>query len=382
MKNKNIIIPIALFCSAVILLISCGKQRNGWKGTIEEVDGITVVKNPREPMYGNEVFSIEEDLKIGEIQGDENYMFNVIGPLAVDDEGNIYVADLGERHIKVFDVNGEFLRVFGREGQGPGEFGRIWDIYINAKNELMVIDERYRKIHYFSLSGEFVRSKGLGGIIGSIRGLASLHYILLYFDSNENFYVRAVIYDPPRFHFELFKIDSATDRLTTIAKTLDWDPFEGLNPDRPAELYCRVMDNGCLLYGYPRSYELQIFNPQGKILKKIIRDYDPVPLTEEEEAEKEERRKRAGKKTKFPSRHPAFSYLAVDDESRIYVRTWERPDSGEGFFFDVFDHEGKYIARIPFNFRPRVLKKGKIYSIEEDEEGYQFIKRYKVSWKY
>jgi hypothetical protein len=61
MKNKTIVIIIALFGSVVMLLVSCGKQSNGWKGTIEEVDGITVVKNPREPMYGNEVFSIEED---------------------------------------------------------------------------------------------------------------------------------------------------------------------------------------------------------------------------------------------------------------------------------------------------------------------------------
>jgi hypothetical protein len=169
------------------------------------------------------------------------------------------------------------------------------------------------------------------------------------------------------------------NRLITIAKTLEWNPLEGRNPDRPMELYCRVMDNDCLLYGYPRTYELQIFNPEGKVIKKILRDYDPVKLTD---AEKEENRKIYGDEYKPEPHHVAFSYLRIDDEGRIYVCTWEKPDNGEGYFFDIFDHEGKYIARIPFNFRPRVLKKGKIYSIEEDEEGYQFIKRYKVSWKY
>jgi hypothetical protein len=382
MKNKNIVIPIALFGSVVMLLVSCGEQSKGWKGIIEEVDGITVVKNPREPMYGKEVFSIEEDLKIGEIEGDENYMFNVIVYLAVDNEGNIYVADFGEKHIKAFDANGEFLRVLGRAGQGPGEFGAIRDIHINAKNELMVTDLRHREILYFSHDGEFIRSMDLKVIIGGIRGMWSTGSWQLYSDSNENFYIRAAIVDYPRIHFELYKIDVDKNRLTTIAKTLEWNANEVLNPDRPGLLYCRVMHNGCLLYGYPRTYKLQIFNPEGKILKKIIRDYDPVQLTEEEEAEKEERRKTAGKKTKFPPVHPAFSYLAVDDEGRIYVRTWEKLDNGEGYFFDIFDHEGKYIARIPFNFRPQELKKGKMYSIEEDEEGYQFVKRYKVNWKY
>jgi len=333
-------------------------------------------------MYGNEIFSIEEDLKIGVVEGDENYMFNIITFLAVDDEENIYVADVGEDHVKVFDVNGEFLRVVGRAGQGPGEFGRIMDVQINAKNELMVIDGGHRKILYFSQDGEFLRSMDLGVIIGRIRGMWSTGSWRLYSDSYGNFYIRAAIFNRPKLHFELFKIDSDMNRLTTIAKTLEWDPLEGLNPDRPGQLYCQVMDNGCILYGYPRSYELQIFNPEGKVMKKIIRDYDPVPLTEAEEAEREESRKTAGKKTKFPPYHPAFSYLAADDEGRIYVRTWERPDSGEGYFFDIFDNEGKYIARIPFNFRPRELKKGKIHSIEEDEEGYRFVKRYKVSWKY
>lgn len=43
--------PIFLFLSAFIMLISCQKQKAELKGTIEEVDGLTVIKNPREPMY-------------------------------------------------------------------------------------------------------------------------------------------------------------------------------------------------------------------------------------------------------------------------------------------------------------------------------------------
>lgn len=61
MKNKINVFSIALFCSVIMLLASCAKQSSEWKGTIEDENGITVVKNPREPMYGNEVFSIEED---------------------------------------------------------------------------------------------------------------------------------------------------------------------------------------------------------------------------------------------------------------------------------------------------------------------------------
>lgn len=133
MKTIDKCFSILLFHLILIMAISCSQHKTEWKGTIEEENGVTVVKNSKEPVYGNEVFSIEEDLKIGEVEGDENYMFSQIRYLAVDNAENIYVADTKEMHVKVFDKNGEFLRVIGKAGQGPGEIGRIYGIQITAK---------------------------------------------------------------------------------------------------------------------------------------------------------------------------------------------------------------------------------------------------------
>jgi hypothetical protein len=47
----------------------------------------------------------------------------------------------------------------------------------------------------------------------------------------------------------------------------------------------------------------------------------------------------------------------------------------------VFDPEGKYIARFTLKYWAIVWKKQKLYTIEEDEEGYQIVKRYSVGWK-
>jgi len=79
--------------------------------------------------------------------------------------------------------------------------------------------------------------------------------------------------------------------------------------------------------------------------------------------------------------HPAYQDLTVDDEGRIFVQTWEKNKDSAAFYFDVFDSDGRYIAKIPMKFQPNIWKKGKLYSIEEDEEGYQVVKRYKVTWK-
>ncbi len=66
MKDKTKVISIVIFLPVLIMLISCQKQKAEWKGTIEEMDGVTIVKNPKEPMYGEDVFSLEEELSIGE----------------------------------------------------------------------------------------------------------------------------------------------------------------------------------------------------------------------------------------------------------------------------------------------------------------------------
>ncbi|HEX6644093.1 MAG TPA: 6-bladed beta-propeller [Gemmatimonadales bacterium] len=48
--------------------------------------------------------------------------------VALGDDGNVYVLDQGANHIRVFDSAGAELRTIGREGQGPGEFGRPYSL--------------------------------------------------------------------------------------------------------------------------------------------------------------------------------------------------------------------------------------------------------------
>ena len=82
MKNKIFSFSFILFFSIFTIFASCGKQKAEWKGTIEEIDGVTVVKNPKEPIYNEDVFNIDENLTIGQTEGEEEYMFQEILHLA------------------------------------------------------------------------------------------------------------------------------------------------------------------------------------------------------------------------------------------------------------------------------------------------------------
>ena len=77
----------------------------------------------------------------------------------------------------------------------------------------------------------------------------------------------------------------------------------------------------------------------------------------------------------------AFQRLTVDDLGQIFVMTWEKATDTHGFFYDIFDSEGKYIVKVPIKTISIILKQNKLYTIEEDEERYQYVKRYKVTWE-
>jgi len=56
------------------------------------------------------------------IFGPFNGWFATVTSIAVDREGNIFVADFYNHRIQKFAPNGTFLTAFGKEGTGPGEF--------------------------------------------------------------------------------------------------------------------------------------------------------------------------------------------------------------------------------------------------------------------
>jgi len=366
MKTKTYVISILLFFLVFFMFVSCGKHEAKWKGTIEEVDGITVVKNPKEPIYTEDVLILEEELSIGESEGAEEYMFSQIRRIAVDDNERIYVLDNKESHVKVFDQNGDYLMTIGSQGEGPGELNMPRRISLNQK-ELMVLEIR-RRLSFFTLDGEFLRNvstKQIWTLVASI-------------DSMGNIVVTEGLMDPENISYRVKKFDSDMNFIKEIASSPAPDARKGFNPFM-AVSYWVLDSNDNIIFGYPKDYVIQIYNPECKLIKKITKEYDPVELTEEEKEEETEDAP-ANMKFVFSKYHSAFRLFLADDERRICVQSWEKIPDGEGYYYDIFDAEGKYIVKIPLKMRPLVWKNNKIYTIEEDEEGFQIVKRYKVNW--
>lgn len=61
---------------------------------------------------------------VGSISGPEEQSFARVTDAVLGPDGTLFVIDVAPPHVRVFDRNGHFVRMFGRPGQGPGELVR------------------------------------------------------------------------------------------------------------------------------------------------------------------------------------------------------------------------------------------------------------------
>jgi len=354
------------------LFFYCSPQKAEWQGAIEEVDGVTVVKNPKVPMYGEDVFNLAEELSIGEAEGREEYMFSYPTSIAVDDEENIYVLDTKESHIKVFDKKGVYQKTIGRRGQGPGELQGPLGIQITAENELWVNNLTSSRIVYFSQQGDFSREVHLTGLPRS----------RLILDSNGNFICSYPKWTQP-FKVVLEKYNSEQEMLFSVIE-IEPNISKEYLPLAKGILF-NVTREDDIIWAITDKYEIMITNSEGELTHKIVKPYDPIEISEEEKQNfLKQPSLSAG--VEFPKYFPPLltTTIAVDEEGRIFIGTHEKGKDGGSYFFDVFDTEGRYMTKVLLRHRqmaPIVWKNQKLYTIEEDNEGYQLVKRYKVTWE-
>jgi hypothetical protein len=353
-----------------IFITACQGQKSDWKGTITVEDNVTVVQNPKEPLYEADALVLEEDLSIGEDTTEGGHLFSQIRSITVDDAGDIYVLDSKESHVQSFDEDGNHLRTFGRAGQGPGEFVTPLTLGLGNGGEIVVEDYRSHLV-YFTPEGEFIRNLPL-----SQTGVRRVSI-----DSRGNILGLVIIRDKDRPRYELQKFDPALNLIHILDSTPTPSASnEGFNPFMGSIYYTFDKDDR-VVCGVSDQYEIKIFGPTGSLVQKIMRDYDPVEITEQEKKEVEKDMP-PEIKLAIPKYHAAFQWIMTDDEGRIFVMTEERAPGGQGYYHDIFDTQGRYLAKIPLAFRPIVIKKNKFYSVTEDEEGFHIVKRYQAQWRF
>jgi hypothetical protein len=349
-------------------------QKPVWKGKIVTENGIKAVKNPAEPLYGEFVFELEEDLSLGD-PNDDNYYFPKGAVMTVDDQGNIYVVDMGNARIQKYDRSGRYLQTIGRKGQGPGEFQFPSHLAFDSEGNLWIQDSFTRSLSSFAGDGTFKRSTVLRESLQPY-----------FFISKEGFIygleINPMAPGGPR--MAVIKLNPDGTQAETIAE------FHGeLKPNQPwyalhsytNRPFLCGLDSSSFCYGFSADYRIFLADSQGKTVLIIEKAEKPTPISgkEKESMLKQgsgimggvgrSRPARMQDTVVFPPHRPYFGRLFADDTGRIYVsRVPSILDKARTKVFDVFASDGIYLYRTKLPFWPEAIKAGSIYEIRRNEE--------------
>lgn len=366
MRKAVIVLALAPLLAAVA---GC-KKTSSWKGSIETTDGVATVRNPVAPMYPQGALELKEDLTIGTAAGAEDYMFISLRGLAVDDQGSIIALDQRKPGVDVFGDDGRHIRSIGRRGQGPGEFQTPFFVALAPGGEMLVGE--MSRLSFFDRTGVFLRSQD-----NSVGPLAFIKYL----GNGDAVGTRMVIdEEKPRYEVVLCGPDLKPKQVLTyspmpdpsakfqlFASVVRWDISRG------SEIVCASGEG---------DYRLSVFDAGGRLVRTIVKAYDPVPVSDRDISRQ---MKRHGIESRdeitAPKYLPPIWWVYADEDGRIYVSTWQR-DAEKGIpLFNIFDPEGRYLCDYPIPGEPLVFRDGKLYAVVRDDEGIQYVKRYAMTWK-
>lgn len=374
MKNRTIVIAGSLIVLGAMANPPSFAQPQ-WKGTIVKEGDMTVVRNPKEPLYKAPILELREELSLGgaDAQGDD--VFGRISDVVVDEAGSLYVLDRRNDQVKVFDASGKYLRTIGRRGQGPGEFEGPINLSLSRIAGELAVHQESPRTAFYKPDGTFLRDVSFRGM-GAVLGRA---------DSRSHIYRNEVVIDESGARYVAKKFGPDGTALAELGAAPAPFAPKGSGKVKPGPLmpvsYLQLDRSDNVVYGYPETYDLTLFRASdAKPFKKITRSYDPIEVASEEKKEMEkEIPPGSGIEIDFPKYHSAYDRFFLSDLGHILVRTWERTKDGKRIH-DVFDADGRFIGRVPLKGIGLEVLKDKYYAIEEDGDGYQYVKRYAVAW--
>lgn len=210
-----------------------------------------------------------------------------LGPkgLAVDADGNVYVADSQNHRIQVLDPEGVPIAQWGEQGSQPGQFQEPWDVAISPDGQVYVADTWNHRIQIFSRQGEYLGGWGSFGEAGQDLWRDGVFYgpRALAFDRDSNLYVadtgnkRVLKYDPE-------------GRLVAVAGGFGREPGR---LDEPVGL--AVGPDGAIYVADTWNHRIQVFDAQLAFLREWpVRAWEGVSVVNK-------------------------PYLAVDAEGRVWI---------------------------------------------------------------
>jgi len=182
---------------------------------------------------GHQVFKFDPDgrvlLTLGKagVPGDGRDTFNRPSDVVVAPNGDIFVADGhgGDSNARIvkFSRDGRFIKTWGKKGSGPGEFDTPHSIAMDSRGRLFVADLQNHRIQIFDQDGTYLTEWKQFGMPGG-----------LFIDKNDVLYVADSLSSPERHPGWIRGIRIGSARDGTV-KAFIPDPTPNVDPITAAE---------------------------------------------------------------------------------------------------------------------------------------------------
>lgn len=173
-----------------------------WKATSPKGDLIPtgVVQDPKGRLWVSDpyhdrfaIFTTEGAfVEFWGTPGDGNGQFRLTrrngdgyGAIAFASDGSFFVLDVGNHRVQKFDAKRKFVKAWGSEGSGPGQYLDPVGIVVGPDGRVHVLDDKRGVIETYDANGKVLGS--FNAFVGSIQNFDGANSLAL--DANDNFYV-------------------------------------------------------------------------------------------------------------------------------------------------------------------------------------------------
>ena len=326
--------------------------------------GIRIVENasPEKGSRLHWVIGPEPDVSLGDIDGEDPYLFRYAWDATRLSDGRIVVADRSTSELRVFDAAGVYLTKWGGQGEGPGEFpwASLGDVEPWPGDSIVAWYADAQTIAVFDSAGNFGRSfnrPGAGQRPGEVtrpelvRRDGSILATLARRENAGTTEVR-ILNGEGGLHMSLG--DHRSRRALYFSRELKlglWGDLAVVAPSDRYELNAYA-DDGTLVRIVRREHVPRVPRAEDILVNPGLRDELRIPM----EAEM-----LRVPQSKLEEAFPAFAEIMSDAAGYLWVREYEPPqEAGPAPVWTVFSPEGRVLG---FVETPAGLK---IYEIGAD----------------
>ncbi len=369
-------LSIAAVVSVLFLAQGCDRSRTRTERRVE--NGVEIVVNraaPDSARAGNEesfekIFAIDTESEDIRSLG----LADLAGFDVIEGKGIFCLRSKGSGgFIYRFDFQGNFVKSFAPQGQGPGEAQDPRFVFADDRGNLDVVDLGAGVLSVFDPQGAFLGRREVPGTAVGITAGPRGNYVIL---ENAN--------DPGtgEYAFILKLCDAGFAELATLDRygfRFDREKIRAMEP-----VFCwSVSKDSIFVANEDRGYDIGVYDAGGRLVRRIQNPYRKIPVGEDEKTTLLERfpppmRSQAV----FPEFHPAIRGIAAGDDGTLWVSTFERGDRTGDYLFDRVNPDGALAGRArlnAFTWENHTWAKpigDRLYVLEEKDSGFKRVAVY------